>query len=125
MAEYVMRNIPFPRIAAEFDLSPPQAKLLQMMEPGTGMPMSGAAEKLACDASNVTGITDRLEARGLIERRAADRDRRVKMLHLTPAGLKLRTQLRARLFQPPESFGELTEDQLEALRDVLAAARGD
>ena len=48
--------------------------------------MSGLAELLFCDASNVTGIADRLEARGLIERRSAGGDRRVKVLALTSAG---------------------------------------
>jgi DNA-binding MarR family transcriptional regulator len=124
MAEFVMANMPLAKIAAEFDLSPPQAKVLQMMDPETGMAMSVAAERHGCDASNMTGLTDRLEARGLIERRPAPGDRRVRMLHLTPEGLALRERLRERLFAPPASFGELTEDQLEALRAILSDARG-
>ena len=48
--------------------------------------MSSLAGKLFCDDSNVTGIVDRLEARGLIERRPAEHDRRVKLLGLTPEG---------------------------------------
>ena len=124
MAEYVMANMPLAKIAAEFDLSPPQAKVLQMMDPESGIAMSVAAERHGCDASNMTGLTDRLEARGLIERRAAEGDRRVRMLHLTPAGIELRERLRARLFQPPGSFQQLTDAELEKLRDVLVAARG-
>ena len=33
------------------------------------MPMSELAEAMRCDNSNVTGIADRLEDRGLVERR--------------------------------------------------------
>ena len=46
--------------------------------------MSSLAELLVCDASNITGIADRLEARGLVERRSVGADRRVKTLALHP-----------------------------------------
>ena len=51
-----------------------------------GLPMHEIASLLACDSSNVTGIVDRLEARGLVTRRTAERDRRVKHIVPTPAG---------------------------------------
>src|SRR5260221_7972406 len=53
-----------------------QAHALRTLEPRHPLPMSTLAELLLCDASNVTGIADRLEARGLIERRTATGDRR-------------------------------------------------
>ena len=49
-----------------------------------GLPMHEIASLLACDSSNVTGIVDRLEARGLVTRRTAERDRRVKQILPTP-----------------------------------------
>ena len=54
------------------------------------MPMSALAGPLMCDNSNVTGIVDRLEALGLVERRPAERDRRVKAVALTEQGIALR-----------------------------------
>ena len=45
--------------------------------------MSELANALFCDNSNVTGIVDRLEERGLVRREAAEGDRRVKLLVLT------------------------------------------
>src|SRR5437763_1032123 len=69
----------FPAIAAEFDLSPTQVHVLRLLEPGTAVPMGRLAGGLGCDASNITGVVDRLEARGLVERRAGERDRRVKV----------------------------------------------
>ena len=55
--------------------------------------MSRLADTLSCDASNVTGLVDRLESRGLVRRQSSLQDRRVKVLQLTPAGARLRAQL--------------------------------
>ena len=69
-----------PQVAVEFDLSPMQAHVLRLLEPGRPVPMRSLARSLRCDASNVTGIIDRLEDRGLVLRAALKTDRRVKML---------------------------------------------
>src|SRR5262249_62061886 len=75
-----------PQVAAEFELSEPQCHVLRLMEPGAGVPMRRLVESLGCDASNVTGIVDRLEARGLVERTACAHDRRIRMVPLTRRG---------------------------------------
>src|SRR5436853_6208326 len=75
-----------PQVAAEFELSPMQAHVLRLLEPGQPLPMRILARKLCCDASNVTGIVDRLEERGLVQRTAAPADRRVRMLVVTDRG---------------------------------------
>ena len=67
----------FMALAQEMRLAPMQLHALRLIEPGGPMPMSSLAGMLFCDNSNVTGIVDRLEARGLIERRTAEHDRRV------------------------------------------------
>ena len=51
--------------------------------------------------SNATWIVDRLEARGLAERRARAGDRRVKLVVLTAAGVRTRDKLRAATYEPP------------------------
>src|ERR1700704_2114657 len=79
-----------PASGAEFDLSPVQCHVLHLIEPGRPLPMSRLADTLSCDASNVTGLVDRLEGRGLVQRQASARDRRVKDLHLTPTGARVR-----------------------------------
>ena len=112
----------FLAIAAEYELAPMQAHALRLLEPGRELPMSALADSLYCDASNVTGIVDRLEARGLIERRSADRDRRVKMLAVTPAGQDLRDELLERLFTAPPSVAGLSLEDQRALRDILRRA---
>src|SRR5919204_5359253 len=74
----------------ELGLTFTQAHALRMLDPERPLPMSALADRLFCDASNVTGIADRLESRGLVERRSAETDRRVKAPTLTPAGGELR-----------------------------------
>ena len=64
--------------------------------------MGEIAELLRCDPSNVTGIADALEARGLARRRPSDADRRVKALELTAKGEKLRQRAMGELSEPPE-----------------------
>src|SRR5256885_17186047 len=71
---------------AQLDLSPPQAQALKSLEPGRPMPMHELADHLRCDPSYATGLVDRLEARGLVERPAAPGDRRGKTLVGTGAG---------------------------------------
>ena len=109
-------------VASEFELSPPQVRALGVLDPGRPVPMSELACALHCDNSNVTGIVDRLEDRGLVERRSATHDRRVKMLAVTPRGAELRARLAERLDEPPDALARLTpEDQL-ALRDIMRRA---
>ena len=113
--------------AAAFELSPPQMWALRHLEPGTPLPMSALAELLHCDNSNVTGIVDRLESRGLVAREPGVRDRRVKFLRVTGAGAEVRDRLGALLDHPPEALLALTgaeQRQLTALlRKAAAAAR--
>ena len=114
----------FMAIASEFELSPPQVMALRQLDPEAPKPMSELAAALRCDNSNVTGIVDRLEDRGLVERRPADHDRRVKMLTITERGLDVRSRLTARLDEPPEPLAGLSVEDQRALRDIMRRAVG-
>ena len=103
-------------------LSFPQAHALRLLDPKEPLPMSALAERLICDASNVTGIVDRLEARGLVERRSAEGDRRVKALTITPAGVELRGVVMEIMSEPPAAIAALPTADQRALRDILARA---
>lgn len=107
---------------AELDLTFSQAHILRLLEPQRPLPMSALAERLICDASNVTGLADRLEARGLVERRAAEGDRRVKALAITPAGAALRKRVMQVMTEPPAAIAALSDEDKEALRDILSRA---
>ncbi len=108
-----------PTLVAELQLSPAQCHLLRAIEPGRPIPMRHAAAALACDASNVTGLVDRLESRGLIRRRPSDADRRVTMLDLTPTGSRLRTLLLDRMSAPPDALRRLSARDQQALVRIL------
>jgi MarR family transcriptional regulator, organic hydroperoxide resistance regulator len=119
-----------PASGAEFELSPVQCHVLHLIEPDRPLPMSRLAETLACDASNVTGLVDRLESRGLVRRQALPGDRRVKVLQLTPTGSRLRAQLLRRMSGASRPLSRLSRQQqrtlvslLEALVDEQSAGR--
>ena len=103
----------------ELELSPPQAHALKVLRPGNPIAMRELADGLHCDPSNITGIVDRLEARGLVERRAAPGDRRIKTLVLTGGGVELRGRLLDRLSEPPPAIAALSADEQLQLRDLL------
>jgi DNA-binding MarR family transcriptional regulator len=81
--------------------------------------MGEVAKLLACDSSNVTWITDRLEERGLVERTPADHDRRIKLLVLTDEGRRVRGQIDARLSEPPAAIAALSREDQRTLRSLL------
>src|SRR5512134_1910563 len=99
----------FLAIGQEFELAPQQVLTLRVLGGGP-LPMGELAKVLSCDSSNVTGITDRLEERGLVNRDSAEHDRRVKMLVLTADGEKLRTEITKRLAEPPAEIAALAEE---------------
>lgn len=109
----------FAAAIAALDLSLPQAHALQVLEPGRPVPMRDLAVRLRCDASNITGIVDRLEARGLVERRSAPGDRRVKALAVTDKGVALRTSLVERLHRVPAAFAGISAEEQRTLLDLL------
>jgi MarR family transcriptional regulator, organic hydroperoxide resistance regulator len=109
-------------LAQEFDLTPMQLRALKELHPEREVAMSALASHLFCDASNVTGIVDRLEARGLIQRRPSAEDRRVKMLRVTPEGARVREVLVERMSEPPPAIAQLSPDDQRALRDLLRRA---
>jgi MarR family transcriptional regulator, organic hydroperoxide resistance regulator len=106
----------------EFDLTFMQAHVLRLLDPAAPRPMRELAEVLKCDASNITGLVDRLEARGLVERQSAPTDRRVKALAPTPAGLAMRERVLEALRRPPPAIEALPTGDKRTLRDILRRA---
>jgi DNA-binding MarR family transcriptional regulator len=108
-------------IAQEFELAPQQMIAVRMLGGGPGK-MSELAQALCCDNSNVTGIVDRLEERGLVRRESAKKDRRVKLLFLTEEGERMRIEITKRMAEPPPPIASLSEEDQRTLRDVLRRA---
>ncbi len=106
-------------VASEMSLTPGDMKSLMSLGEGHPLPMGGLAEIWNCDASNVTWLVDRLEERGYVERQVGTKDRRVKIVALTPAGIAARAAIHDRLFEPPEQFSELDHTMLTELVAIL------
>jgi DNA-binding MarR family transcriptional regulator len=111
---------PFLAAARDLGLRPTSFGALRMLdEPRT---MSEIATFLHCDNSNVTGIVDVLEEKGLATRRPAERDRRVKLIALTAEGRRVRTRLMRAVEKPPAWLEGLAEADRRTLRDLLRRA---
>ncbi|MBL8877459.1 MAG: MarR family transcriptional regulator [Phycisphaerae bacterium] len=108
----------FESVAASHDLTAVQAKVLMFL--GEAEPMRCVAELLSCDPSNITGVVDRLQDRGLLMRSEDPTDRRVKILHVTPAGIRLREAIGTELFRDVPGMGALSRSQVSDLRNLLA-----
>ena len=74
-------------------LTPVQGMLLMLFDSEKPKSMNDLSCKMGCDASNTTGLVDRLDGVGLIERTVDPKDRRVKMIALSKKGLKARTEI--------------------------------
>jgi len=107
----------FAKVTTDFGLSPMEGRaLFRLEEP---LPMGELAGALGCDASYITGITNRLEEQGLVERQVDDADRRVKNLVVTSKGKELRETMRLRAEQDLPATAGLTDAQREELRNLL------
>jgi len=111
---------PFLHVGREHDLRPAAFGALRMLDQPRAM--GEIATYLHCDNSNVTGIVDGLEERGLVERQPAPHDRRVKLIALTAEGRRLRTRLMKAVEVPPEWMRGLAAEDQRALREILQRA---
>jgi len=88
---------------ARWDLSPSQFNILNLLcDRPEGCTQIELSRLLIMHRSNVTGLVDRLEARGLVLRRDSPHDRRVYRVILTAAGKKLLQQILPRYYAAAE-----------------------
>jgi DNA-binding MarR family transcriptional regulator len=98
-----------------------QANALWILEDGP-ISCGTLADLLEVDASNATGVIDRLERRGLLRREPQITDRRVKLLVITPAGRASVESIRTRLAErAPPPVDELPEEEQEQFFRLLQA----
>jgi len=103
-------------------LSAFQAMALLFMDPERPQPMSEIAATVGCGPSNLTGIIDKLEARGLVKRRPGQGDRRVKQVSLTRAGRAFRNRLLARIREPAPWMQALSAEDQQTLIEIFTRA---
>ncbi len=105
------------RVLAELGLTVNDSRALSALDRRRGRSMRSLADEWSCDASTATFIVDRLERKGLAERRADPADRRIRLVVLTAEGIAVRDEMLRRMYAPPAELGDLDRDTLRALRD--------
>lgn len=105
------------KLAESHGLTPPQMSALYAIKRGEET-MGKVACALHCDASNVTGIIDRLVEQDLVIRTESKQDRRAKTLELTAKGERSINEMLQRL---PDFLGcnNLTPTELASLHGAL------
>ncbi|MGW0767586.1 MarR family winged helix-turn-helix transcriptional regulator [Streptomyces sp. NPDC002676] len=111
----------FAAAAAHHGLTPTQAKVLAQLD--RPLPMRALATLLVCDASNVTGIVDRLEARELVRREPDPVDRRVKNVVATDRGRELVRRVREEMQASHGALDTLDADESATLYALLERLR--
>jgi len=111
-------------VLGRLGLTPNDSRALVSLDLSVGRTMRSLASEWNCDASTATWIVDRLEAKGLAERRSDPRDRRVKLVVLTARGASTRDEMIAGTYTPPPELLSLDADQLRSLRDAVRELPG-
>lgn len=83
--------------ASDLGLTHAQAFALLLLDTSKPKSMKSYSQAYACDAANLTGIIDGLEAKSLVTRRQDVADRRIKAIHIEPEGITLRAELLKRI----------------------------
>ncbi len=114
-SKHVLMNI-----GEKYDLTVMQFYALCVLENDKSIPMNSLSKLLFCDASNVTGIVDRLFQRKLIKREENPNDRRVKMITLTPEGYEVCKKIFADIPKvTPDGLSTLSKEKQKQLLDLL------
>ncbi|WP_326693685.1 MarR family winged helix-turn-helix transcriptional regulator [Streptomyces sp. NBC_01766] len=108
----------FTAASATEGLTASQGRTLGVLRRGPSA-MRALATTLACDASNMTGIIDRLEKRGLVLREPSPTDRRVKNVLLTADGERTIDAIRARMHTTLAGLDALGDEDRAALAGLL------
>ena len=77
------------RSIAELEMCGSDFAVLEALLHKGPLPVNGLGKKVLLTSGSITVAVDRLESKGLVERRASGTDRRAKIVHLTKAGKAL------------------------------------
>ena len=108
----------------KIDLSLPQCDVLTTLTEEEGISQQDLAKKLYVTKGNISGLVDRLNDAGLVERRSIDGDRRSHALYLTEAGRSLALAgIAAQRDFVARSFGRMDKDRLRDFETLLVDSR--
>jgi len=105
-------------------ISMAQLHILYTLQRSGEMPMSRLADVLHVSLSNATGLIDRIEERGFVERTRVPEDRRVVMIRVTDAGRRMLEEVDAISSDLLRSvFGRIGRSQLAAVGRAIGELR--
>lgn len=111
-------------LSRELELTPQQVQLICALGHGA-RPTGHLASLFGCDKANVTGMVDRLEPRGLVQRSRDTRDRRIVRIALTPDGQAMVDMFRSHAAVAfAEKLAELTPAERTELKRATRRAVG-
>ncbi|HXY99372.1 MAG TPA: MarR family transcriptional regulator [Stellaceae bacterium] len=115
----------FAQTMGEADITPGQFGVLSVIAGNAGLSQTQLGHALGIDRSTVVAVIDRLEARGLVTRAPAPKDRRSHALRLSPSGLHLLQRLEemVRAHERHIARGLSAEDQRLLIRLLDRIAR--
>lgn len=103
-----------------YGLYPGQERILFLLWEGEGLRLSKLAEQLGVQAPTITKMISRMEAAGVVERRAAPHDSRTTQVFLTPKGRGLKEDVeRAYAQLEADTVARLSEEEQRWLRHLL------
>ncbi len=105
---------------AEAGITATQFMVLDTLKGEQGLPLSEIGKKIYLDKPAITGLADRLEKDGFVERRRSSHDRRVIRLHITAKGEQVHTELEPLVIAVDRDLTKVLESkELSALRNAL------
>ena len=108
----------------EIGISVPQCDVLTTLTEQEGVSQQELAERLYVTKGNISGLLDRLEEAGFVERRATATDRRQYAIHLTDSGRAMAERaIGVQHEWIASTLGCMTEGQLQALEAQVVALR--
>src|SRR5262245_8184085 len=105
-------QIRFSRLFRQYGLTPQQYNVLRILRgEGQALPILEIASRMITVVPGITGLVDRLQLAGLVERKRCDQDRRVIYVAITPRALEILAEIDAPLNAlHREVLGHLTTD---------------
>jgi len=121
-----MTRVRFDQRARALGLTRPQWQTLNCIIFCEGATLTQIAEIIETEAITASRLADGLEAMGLVERRLDASDRRVRLIHLTPAAHPMIRQMRVLSDETEaELYAGVSSDDMDSLERILTAVHGN
>ncbi len=120
------RRILFDQLATEYELTHVQVFVLNQLHKQDGLTQTELSGRMDIGTVTVSGLVDRLEAKGYVERRADDKDRRAKRVWLTPKVKDIQKQISKSMLHLNEvTLHGMDEADIEQLVATLRKAKSN